>query len=113
MKGSPISFLNDVVYKPVKDALDKEMRTSTAANLAHKVQADTIPISMEEMMWEEGVLGDKDPKTLLNTVMYLLGANFALRASDHKALRINEQLEVRLFSFLNFFSYFFSPSRFH
>ena len=38
-------------------------------------------------MWKEGVLGEMDPDTLRNTVLFLLGINLMLRAvEEHYAL---------------------------
>lgn len=50
---------------------------------------------MEETMWDMGLLGDKDPPTLLNTMLYVFGLNFALRGRDeHRRLRPS-QLTIR------------------
>jgi hypothetical protein len=50
---------------------------------------------MEDKLWEMGLLGDSDPSTLLNTMIYVLGLHFALRGRDeHRRLR-SSQLTVR------------------
>jgi hypothetical protein len=47
-----------------------------------------ITIEMEDKFWEMGFLGDSDPITLLNTVVYVFGLHFALRGRDeHRRLR--------------------------
>ncbi len=57
-----------------------------------------ISITDEECMWEKGLLGDSEPDSLRNTVMYLLGINLALcRGDKHRCLRCpghNPQIQV-------------------
>ena len=94
MKGRHVSLVNDVSFKPIQDALDVEMKESQKAGLGRRKQADVLPGKVEEDMWDTGVLGTGDPKTLLDTLMFTLGYYFALRASDHKNLNIDEQIKV-------------------
>ncbi len=49
---------------------------------ANKKQAEVISIEIEERLWEEGCLGDDDTKKLLNTMMFCLGLNLALRSGQ-------------------------------
>lgn len=46
-------------------------------------QVDVITEEMEKILWDQGLLGDKDPRTLLQTLVYLFGLNFKLRSRDH------------------------------
>ena len=89
-----MSLMNDVAFKPIQDALDIEMKESQKAGLGKRKQADVLPEKVEEDMWDTGVLGTGDPKTLLDSPMFTLGYYFALRASDHKNLNINEQIKL-------------------
>lgn len=51
---------------------------------------------MEEKLWTMGILGDSDPATLVNTMVYVFGLHFALRGRDeHRRLR-RSQLTVRV-----------------
>jgi len=51
-------------------------------------QEQMITCDMENDLWKRGFLGDDNPETLLNTVVYLLGLYFALRGRDeHRNLR--------------------------
>lgn len=54
-----------------------------------------ITVEMENKLRETGILGDSDPSTLLNTMVYVFGMHFALRGRDeHRRLRLS-QLAVR------------------
>ena len=51
----------------------------------------------EEMLWSS-VLGTDTPQKLVDTVLYLFGLHFALRAGkEHRNLRVgpNSQIEVK------------------
>ena len=43
-----------------------------------KRQGEPITIAEENILWEKGVLGEHDPQTLLDTVLFLCGIHFAL-----------------------------------
>ncbi len=48
-------------------------------------------------MWGTGLLGDDTPEKLVNTVLYLIGVHFALRACDeHKALKVGAWSQLRV-----------------
>ena len=54
-----------------------------------------ITVEMENKLWDMGILGESDPPTLLNTIVYLFGLHFALRGRDeHRRLR-RSQLTIR------------------
>ena len=63
-------------FKLFQDAIDSQMKSLTrkGAGVTTK-QAEPIMAHEEEMMWAKGLLGDADPRTLLNTLVFL----FALR----------------------------------
>jgi hypothetical protein len=48
----------------------------------------------EEMMWAKGLLGDADPRTLLNTLVFLFGKFFALRSGEEHRNLTFMQLNV-------------------
>ncbi|ESO87023.1 hypothetical protein LOTGIDRAFT_154505 [Lottia gigantea] len=57
-------------------------------------QADIISNQVENSMWMRGILGDCNPKTLLDTSVYLFELNFALRyGGEHRDLTL-DQLSV-------------------
>jgi len=43
-------------------------------------QAGIISEEQEEQMWREGILGESNPTQLVNTIVYLTGLQFTLRA---------------------------------
>ena len=57
--------------------------------------AEIVTKVEENQLWEAGVLGTTDPKTLLHTVFYLNGKNFCLRGGqEHRELKISQLTRV-------------------
>lgn len=56
------------------------MISASSSGLGHKKQANVISDDFEEEMWAEGLLGSSQPKHLLDTMTFLLGYSFGLRA---------------------------------
>ncbi len=54
------------------------MKVCSKAGVGRHVRATPITVDQEELLWSTGVLGEDDPDTLRNTVLYLLGLSFAL-----------------------------------
>ena len=53
-----------------------------------KKKAGVITVEMEEKLWESRMLGDQSPEVLVDTVLYLIGLNFALRSGEeHRHLQ--------------------------
>lgn len=94
LKGNHLTVLHDTIFKHLKDALHYRMKILTGENLGHKEQAQTVSVDIEEQMWQKGVLGVSNPSSLLHTFKYLIGTLYTLRASVHKSLNIDEQLQV-------------------
>ncbi|OWF34689.1 uncharacterized protein KIAA1958-like [Mizuhopecten yessoensis] len=61
----------------------------------NKKQAEIITEEQEQLMWEKGVMGTDTPEKLLNTLVYQLGLNFALRAGqEHRNLRCGPYSQI-------------------
>ena len=71
------------------------MKNLTRSGLGITVkQAKPILEDEEDILWSKGLLGDSDPKTLVNTLVFLFGKYFALRSGEeHRSLSL-AQLEV-------------------
>ena len=67
------------------------MKESAAQGLGSLVrQAQIITEEMENTLWSKNILGSDTPKKLLNTLVYMFGLHFALRAAqEHRNLRFN------------------------
>ena len=92
----PFKFFDDDEFYELKNTLDNRMRDLTKqGKVAPREKAEPISIDEEERMWSSGTLGEDNPEKLINTVLYLLGVHFGLRAADeHKSLKIDCQFKV-------------------
>ena len=61
-----------------------------------KRQAEPLTEEEEEILWQEGLLGDHSPQALLDTMVFMNGLYFALRSgNEHRNLRFSPcQIEV-------------------
>ena len=63
-------------------------RLNATGKYIDKKQAQPITVEQENRLWELGLLGDHDPRVLLNTIVYQVGFFFALRSgNEHRRLR--------------------------
>ena len=60
----------------------KLKQLNRTAKYVEKKRAGVITVEMEEKLWESGMLGDHSPQVLVDTVLYLIGLNFALRSGE-------------------------------
>ena len=73
-------------FRSVFDSILKELHQQGIGNT--KKQAQVITVEVEERMWSNDILGDDTPEKLLNTLIYCLGLNLALRSGkEHRSLR--------------------------
>ena len=80
-----IDFFNDPGFSDFCSSLDVEMKRLQSAGLgSERKQAEPLTLE-EEQLWE--ILGDHNPKALLNTIMFMNGLYFTLRSGEHHQLR--------------------------
>ena len=97
--GFCYKLLNDDVFKEIKWSLDNIMKLRTSQGIGVSVRkAEILTQSDEEYLWSLGLLGRFSPEVLLNTVIFMVGKGFALRAGkEHQVLRsppFDSQLEL-------------------
>lgn len=90
MNGKYYKFIDDVDFLTLRNVLNNRMRyLAQKGYTCPRQKAEAIDVDDENQMWETGVLGDSNPKQLVDTLLYMLGVHFALRAvKEHKALRV-------------------------
>lgn len=60
-----------------------------------KKKAEVICVEHEDMLWSKGLLGDRTPQVLLDTLVYYIGLYFAIRGGEHGQIRYKPcQLEL-------------------
>ena len=86
----PLKFFDDDAFFELKNTLDNRMKQlSKEGKIAPREKAVPISVQEEEYLWSIGALGDDTPTKLVDTVLYLLGIHFALRAADeHKTSKL-------------------------
>ena len=74
-----INIFKDYQYTGFRKTLDGEMKRLRSAGIdVKKRQAEPISVEEEDTLWQKGVLGEHDPQTLLDTMLFLCGIHFAL-----------------------------------
>ena len=97
-RGCLVDFFSDKEFTDFKLLLDAEMTRIQGSGVGTKVRkAEIITVEEEELLWEKGILGDKTPQTLLDTIIFLCGLFFALcSGKKHRQLRRNP-CQIQLF----------------
>ena len=70
-----MDIFRDSRCKLFQDSLDSQMKCLTSSGLG-KERKQAKPITEEEdkiLRWSKGLLGDNEPTTLVNTLVYLFG----------------------------------------
>ena len=77
-------------FRNLNSALNFHMKQRAATGVGLDVkQAKVLSESDENYLWEHGYLGNDNPEILRNTLVWVLGLNFALRAGqEHRNLRM-------------------------
>lgn len=88
-RSAPLDIYKDPGFSFFRGALDsvlKELHRSGIGTV--KKQAEVVSCETESRFWEDGILGDDSPQKLLDTLIYVLGLNLALRSGkEHRDLR--------------------------
>ena len=89
MNGMNVDFFKDKEFSKFRNILDSEMKRLQAVGLGTgQRKAEVISFEDEELMWEKGILGDDNPQSLLDTMLFMNGLYFALRGGkEHRKLR--------------------------
>ncbi|KAJ8270845.1 hypothetical protein GJAV_G00119940 [Gymnothorax javanicus] len=84
-----VEFLQSDVFEEFRQVLDGEMKRLTRKGLGQNVKkAEAISVDEEELLWRCGQLGDRNPRVLVNTLLYLNGKHFGLRSGhEHRKLK--------------------------
>lgn len=87
-KNIAYQFLKDTQFLPIRNSLDRAMKTLQAQGMGHNPRkADIVSLFMEEELWCSGLLGDSTPRILLRSLVFVLGVNLGLRSGEHRLLR--------------------------
>ena len=80
-----MEMFRDSQYMLFQDSLDSQIKYLTRSGL-NKQWKQAKPITEEDnILWSKGLLGDNEPKMLVNTLVYLFGKFFALcSGEEHK-----------------------------
>lgn len=79
----PYRLLSDIAFSKLQHCVDNLMKSRAEKGLGlKKKQAKVLSREQENSLWEQGFLGSHDPKTLIDTMLYLIGLNFALRSGE-------------------------------
>ena len=108
-----INILKDAEFAPFQKALDSEMKRLRSLGVGvKKKQAEPISLNEEQTLWDRGLLGAHSPQSLLDTMVYLCGINFALRSGqDHRSLTVQKTKKIQSQSlFLHASMQFLLPS---
>ena len=92
-KGLYWKLIDGGNFDDLRTVLDNIMKERAAQSIGTtKRRANLLSIDEENIMWNEGILGDSNPDQLRNTVLFLIGINIGLRAGDeHYNLRRDSQ----------------------
>ena len=88
-KGIDWKLVEGVNFLELRTVLDNLMKDRAQRNIGVvRRQAEFISSNFEEKLWEKNVLGEANANQLRDTVLFLIGINFGLRAGDeHYDLR--------------------------
>ena len=79
-------------FTPLHDCMDNVFRRLRTEGVGSSSKsAEVFTEDDQRNLWEKGVLGRENPKSLLRTVFFLNGKNFCLRGGEeHRALKLSQ-----------------------
>ena len=98
LQGFSWKLLNQDMFKNIRFTVDNLMKLRVSQGIGISVRKAEILSSFDkDLMWNLGLLGMQNPEVLLDTVVFLVGKGFALRAGkEHRTLRappFNSQMQ--------------------
>ena len=85
-----VNLFNPPSFADFRKDLDGEMKRLCSTGLGVSVkQAEPIIVDEEHQLWKK-VLGDHSPQSLVDSMLFLCGFNFALRSGEHGSLQSTE-----------------------
>ena len=94
----PYKFFRDDRFIQIQNTIDNVMKELSKEGIgAEKKQAEIISIEEEKKLWDDCILGVDTPDKLVNTLLYVIDLNFALRGGEeHRNLchGPNSQLKI-------------------
>jgi hypothetical protein len=96
--GRLITLMDDAEFEGMRNMLDKKMKDLASSGIGmDKKQSEVISMANEDEMWEKNIIGTDTPEKLRDTLLFLLGLNFALRGgTEHYNLRCGENSQLKL-----------------
>ncbi|XP_062574060.1 zinc finger MYM-type protein 2-like [Saccostrea cucullata] len=93
-----VTLMDDIEFERMRKMLDKKMKDLASSGVGiERKQSEVISVANENYMWEKCILGTDTPEKLRDTLLFLLGLNFALRGgAEHYNLRYGENSQLKL-----------------
>jgi hypothetical protein len=89
----PVHLLSDPKFSSLQNVVDRLMKKRAEEGLGLQTRrAEVISVQKEDHLWKMGLLGDSSPSILLDTMVFLLGLNFALRSGEEHRMLSRDQL---------------------
>ena len=98
LNGKSVKFLDDSDFDQLRNCLDNRMKELSRDGKVHpRNQAKVISVDEENLMWQRNVLGSDTPQKLVETLLYMFGVHFALRAGvEHRSLRFGDTSQISI-----------------
>ena len=92
MEKTALNIFEGVQFKHFQDSLDAEMKRLTALGVGANIkEAQSFTEEQEEKLWSMRLLWDHSPTVLLNTLVFMIGRNFALGSGqEHRDLKFSQ-----------------------